>query len=240
MSVGEKYSPCNLKLEPEVNPKLLWDSRLFKPLKSYLNSPRRSNEWAKEPNEWNLMYDNENHKIIINQIKKWKCQKSYFSRLTLGSKLDEQTEKMKLQGEVTMAWLSTSQKQAHLRTETPRDWKWLISALALTSSFVTHELETNTESQWNEKLVSERNILWIFISDGFYKWSIFPPTDVDGSMSALGTERGICRQSGSRQMSDNTIVWWVWMTATAGCFLYLFLSSFIFFFSRALSGKWQL
>lgn len=57
--------------------------------------------------------------------------------------------------------------------------------------------------------------------------------------------RDICRQSLSRQMSDNTIVWWVWMTGS-------FVSSFshrrlfsVFFlcfllFSRDLSEKRQL
>lgn len=52
----------------------------------------------------------------------------------------------------------------------------------------------------------------------------------DGRARMEGRE-DICRQSLSRQMSDNTIVWWVWMTGSFVSFLSS-SSSFIFSFLR--------
>lgn len=52
----------------------------------------------------------------------------------------------------------------------------------------------------------------------------------------LGKRRGdICRQSPSRQMSDNTIAWWVWMTGSFVSLLVVYFQSLRFsflFFAR--------
>lgn len=57
-----------------------------------------------------------------------------------------------------------------------------------------------------------RSIWWMFRRDG---------------RARLKEAEDVCRQSTSRQMSDNTIAWWVWMT---GSFVSFSLSSFIFIF----------
>lgn len=65
---------------------------------------------------------------------------------------------------------------------------------------------------------------WEIISETRLRWS-----RLDGKLRE--ETRDICRQSLSRQMSDNTIVWWVWMT---GSFVSLLSSSFIFSFFSSL------
>lgn len=125
-------------------------------------------------------------------------------------------------------------------------WMWWISMLLLTSSFVTWaERKTKVSDIQN----SSRSCVYKYSSTMFQQmiyFVIFFSQDNFSTRSCLIARDGrariegrgdICRQSLSRQMSDNTIVWWVWMTGSfvsplvVVVFVVRFISfSYVYFF----------
>lgn len=127
------------------------------------------------------------------------------------------------------------------------DSKWWISMLLLTTSFVTWAEEN--KSEWYSKLVvvvvsfSRDEIVYKYSSTMFQQTIYFVMLAQRNGRARMKEAEDICRQSTSRQMSDNAIVWWVWMTGSFVSFLFrrrLFSFSSTFAFSREMSGKWQL